>query len=1759
VDARTTPPSPVAGPTRVPTQRSGLVVPGLEILEELGRGAHSVVYRASRDGAPYALKILHSGLADTHTTLVAFHREATLLASIDHPGLTRIHEIGVTGGRPYLVMDLVAGRELAEVVAGGPLPPARVVALGVDLIGPLIAVHRKGLVHRDIKAHNVMVDADGTARLIDFGLVARNRTDQGDEPVVGTLAYAPPEQSGMLKRPVDNRSDLYALGVVLFEAVTGTLPFPDRDLGELLRHHAVTPAPDVRTLAPGAGPGLAAVIATLLAKDPDDRYQSGEALAADLRRLRSEPSAALDPEPHRAPDATPIPLCGRSRELAQLMKAWTAAVDGRGSVCLLRGPAGIGKSRLAAEVAATARARGKLVLRGAADDDPRPLTPLRQAIDAYVGTVGQLPDAERDTALGRIRAAAGSMAPLLASLSPALAAVLDAPPLPDRDLQGQFTLAVTGFLTDLARLHRGLFLQLDGAQWFDPGTRQVLRQLAGEAGGAPLLVLVTGRDDEASVETVEDLATALRPTLDVTLRPLDAGDVHDLVAGQLPGADVGPRLSELLSVRAGGNPLVTLEYLRAVVDAGLLRPSWGTWLLDEDALNALELPQDAMGLILARVAELEPLTRRLLESAAALGAKFRVDVLEAVTHVGPEALARSVAEAAERRLVEQCGEGGYAFLHDRIRAALLDGMPAGALARLHQHIAETLDLLPIDDDAEHVYAVAHHFMHGVAGAAGDRVFASCRAAGRRALDDHVPTQAVVFLEHAADLAAGDADAAFWTLYGTALHRAGRPSQALASLRRALAAETGASARAEILSLLAGVHRSVWDAERALGAVHDALSELGAPVPTSRARLGLTTLALFAAGWLVRCTRVAHGTARGELRRRYELLSSLNAQAGYIGLVGLRPELLVLHALRGSFWLARLGSGRDYALGLLPAAAVAGLAGRQKASQRLFDRAKAAVADVGDPMLAAHVDWYQAAVRYLSRRDDGQEWRRATEEHSRWLDSGQFSDAVGTFVLEASVQGRTGDALLWYRRGLQRAATMGDDEVTALITSGVVVKNLSARTAEIAAELRRVRTLLAGHPSRGLKLNLTIDGLQSLYEQGELGQPFEDTAREFFAFNLKPARLNRQHAIFFLYYCLGRLAQARVADGYTERADRLTAARYAAKQLHAVAKTPLLRTFEVVVRAELDVLHGDPEGALRRLATLRPPDPDAPAVAFEAARVRARAFLRLGHEAEAERQALLAQSIAERHGWSHRIQWLSAEFGVDARPSGTGSHAPASSSVSAGGIERQRLQALEQVSIAASRIIDPDALARIALDETIRILAADRAFLFLTAADGEQLTPRLGRDSQGNDVQELTGYSASQVERVRQTREPVVVTGTEEGAALGAESVVIYGLRSILVAPLLLEGRLLGVVYLDSQVARGVFTAEDAGILTALTNHIAISLETARAAQLEVSVQAERRQRDLAEAMRDANTAMAASLDPGEVLRTLLDTSARLVPCDRAWLVLLRGESVVAIESGSGTQTVLDASTEPLGDRLEAAAGPIVADAATVPLQVAPLAPTAASWLVLPLNGEGGPFGAVVLASGVPRAYGPAEVEVAAALAVQGVTAYEKARLFAKVQELAVVDDLTGLPNRRHFFEVANRDVGAAQRHARPVAAMMADIDHFKRINDTYGHPTGDDVIRVVAGRLAAGIRQPDLIGRYGGEEFTLLLSDAAEAAKIAERLRAVVASEPIETRSGPLEVTISVGLAFSVSGDAEVSSILARADAALYEAKKAGRNVVRAT
>jgi diguanylate cyclase (GGDEF)-like protein/PAS domain S-box-containing protein len=307
-----------------------------------------------------------------------------------------------------------------------------------------------------------------------------------------------------------------------------------------------------------------------------------------------------------------------------------------------------------------------------------------------------------------------------------------------------------------------------------------------------------------------------------------------------------------------------------------------------------------------------------------------------------------------------------------------------------------------------------------------------------------------------------------------------------------------------------------------------------------------------------------------------------------------------------------------------------------------------------------------------------------------------------------------------------------------------------------------------------------------------------------------------------------------------------------------------------------------------------------------------------------------------------------------------------------------------------------------------------------------------------------------------------------------------------------------------------------------------------------------------------------ALDPHILLRRTTEiVAAELFPeCFAVGLLDESGERLgVALEPG-GEVRELGAREGVVGRVLATASSTRIADV-TETEEGLGLRANMRSLLCAPLRVGTRVIGIVVAQSAAPDAFGETDERLLVTLSGQLATAIDSAQLFTQAQHLARTDPLTGLFNRRHLLEIAERDVELARRHKHPLATLMIDIDHFKAVNDTYGHATGDEVLCAVATRLRGSLRTSDIFGRVGGEEFVAVLpeTEAEQARIVAERVRCAVGNEPVHTKAGEIGVTASVGLATLTdrNGDAPsiLDSLLKSADEALLEAKRAGRNRVR--
>ncbi|WP_261576196.1 diguanylate cyclase [Frankia gtarii] len=1740
-------------------------IPGVLIREELGRGAYSVVYRAERENRNYAVKVPLRAVARDEAVVRAFAREATILACIDHPNIARVRAAGHTTDHPFLIMDLVEGDSLKSRIAAGPLGIAETTRVALDVASALSEAHRRGLVHQDVKPANIMVGPDGKATLLDFGLMTRAGGRPTDR-AVGTVLFGAPEQTGMLRRPVEPRSDLYALGAVIYTCLAGSPPFQAGDIAELLRMHAVaTPRPltQVRADVPAE---LAAVVSRLLAKDPDDRYQSAPDVVAALTPLVPDVAVPARPTHERAAASdVDMPVrtrhIGRRGERALLRRAWTRCLAGERGVVTVIGEAGAGKTLLIQDLLAShGDVDGPVILRGrCAANASAPLVLLHDLIDGYLRALAAVPESRRRDLVARMVSAAGSDAALLARVHPLLARTLGVDRAAGEPEAGEprFRSAAVGFLSRLAIRSHGMVIWVDDAHWLGPADRRIFEDLTAATDPVPLLLLTSTRDPALRV------AAGSATAWDITLGPLHEHEVAEVIRDYL-GEITDHAFARDVAVRSSGNPLAVAEYVHAVIDAGLVQPDWGRFTLDRTGLDSLPLPEEVLDLIRHRVHALSPTAASVLEVAAVIGRSFDLALLTAASGRTSAAISMATAEAQAHQLAARGRDGTWSFVHDCVHEALLSTMSPQERTDAHRRVVDVLDAADAGGD-EHPYELARHAIAGQI--APERRFRLTSAAAAAALATPAPYEAVALYraaQTAADEAGFEPDAEFEEGFALASARTLAPADARTHFTRALRSQPDPRRRARALLELAGVEFAEFRTAAALEYVHRGLAEIGRAIPANPAAMAAVSVGRWATGMACRRPWAGFGGARGERRELHEIrcrLYEIGILSEWIsGRIG--PMLaFMMSAVRPS---QRLGSGEEYVRSHGCFVLVSADFRRARVVERGVRRLRDLVADSEDPVLQADAYLYTAAaLLFLGRnvageRDSEDTFRRA----HRWIETFFFTSSYSILVRSLALRGH-------------------DREAWASCETRPHGERVQADLAILRARLARtLRYPPVSHPGLGalddepeaerIRRYLICSDVAALeIEDDEFGPTFDAAVEAGDAVVLPSWRVPGFFRNFWITKARGRLEQARAAPPGPVRAQRHRAARRALREARSAAAYPPFAADLRVLRAIDRQLAGDHAGALDLLDTAERAARtlDLPRVRFDVLLERARCLRALDEPDRAAIEAELAAQVAARYGWIGREHKVHREFELtERRPSlaeASGAASPATASR-----DRRRLDAVLQVSAAAGRETTPESVATVALDEIISILGADRALLLLPdPADRERDSGRLRLYAQRHAEQTddlgpdegARGIATTVVERVQAEQRPLVVTGTDEGAALGSESAVQFGLRSILAAPVPFDGGRSGVIYVDSRVAKGLFDSEDARILITLAKQVGLSLNMAEAARLQAVVAAERRQRDLAETMRNVTLQATSTLNTQEILGRVLAAARHVLPFDVAW-VLTRVSGTVRIRSTHGevadgvvgTELRL-AADDPVArafDRLE-----VVADDGTIELPGGGQA--ARSWLVAPVPLREGIEMVVVLASRTPGCYGETRIQIAQTVIDQVVVGYQNAWLFEKVQRLAATDQLTGLASRRQFFEQAEHAFVADAAASRPVSAAMIDIDHFKQVNDAHGHCVGDEVLTEVARRIRLAFREEDLVGRVGGEEFAVLVSGPVTIAEaLGRRLRDALAQDPVDTSVGRLDIRLSVGVTPRSPADTSLRDLLARADNALYTAKRGGRDRV---
>ncbi|MCC7446319.1 MAG: AAA family ATPase [Anaerolineae bacterium] len=697
------------------------------LLDQLGAGGMGCVYLAydRLTGSMVALKqmltapqrLQFTSRRDNDTDVkLALAQEFRVLASLRHPNIISVLDYGFdTERQPYFTMDFLENASTILYAARGQSLAVQV-GLLAQMLQALVYLHRRQILHRDLKPANVLV-INGQVKVLDFGISVTVDEAGG---FAGTLAYLPPES--ILGTPLDVRADLYAVGIMAYEMFAGVHPFVDH-LGETaaLMFDVLNTEPD--TTKGNLDPRLAAVIDRLVAKAPEDRYANASAVIAALSEatgipLSSETSATRESLLQSAR------LVGRAAEMAELSHGLELALQGQGSVWLVGGESGVGKSRLLDELRILALVKGALVTRGqAVSTGGSPYQLWREPLRRLVLMV-DLDDQE-----------ASALKPLIPDLPTLLGRdIPDAPQLDPEGTQARLFAAVTSLVR---RQPQPVVILLEDLHWAGNESLALLARLTRLAAyevylGLSVLIVGSYRDDEGAL--IYQPETRL-----LKLKRLPPDEIAELSESMLGPAGRQPEIVAFLQQETEGNVFFLIEVVRTLAEeAGQL-----------DEVGVMELPAHILAGGVARIVQRRlnrvPFAAQpLLKAAAAAGRRLDLDILEMVE---PDTPLEQWLDTCIETAVIEIREGHIQFAHEKLREGVINNLAQDERRDLHRRVAEAIEEVYLDAP-EQIAALAYHW--GMAQNT-DKEVQYITKAGQQALDSAAYPKAVAFFERALTL------------------------------------------------------------------------------------------------------------------------------------------------------------------------------------------------------------------------------------------------------------------------------------------------------------------------------------------------------------------------------------------------------------------------------------------------------------------------------------------------------------------------------------------------------------------------------------------------------------------------------------------------------------------------------------------------------------------------------------------------------------------------------------------------------------------------------------------------------------------------------------------------------------------------------------------------------------------------------------------------------------------------------------------------
>lgn len=1446
---------------------NNISVPGITIIKEIGSGSFSRVFLCkkndSNDIKEYALKFFKT--SGTKQNLHTLYREANLLARLHHENLLQVFESGLIENNFYFIMEFSTLPTLTQVLEKQNqkrFDQVSFLTFAIRCVQTLSYIHQKGLIHRDIKPENILLSENlSEMKLIDFGLASLNTNNEisKSNSFVGTPRYSSPEQCGMIDQPIDERSDLYSLGILFFQCLTGTPPFTASEIAELFRQHAYSKPPRVDSLVPGLDPRIADIVDTLLKKDPSDRYSSSHLLLNELFKIQNKNSDfklfSSQKDQH--------PLFGRHDEIEKVQKLIDQVLTKEAKTLLVSGEPGSGKSRFISEIQVLAENRGFQTFSTKCSQLHRsPFESIKRILDEFLLQLSNSNESYLDDFRENIVKISGNLISKVKTFSPRLSLLLKNTvdtELPD-DIHDAFIEVLTQIILSINQNNKSLLLMIDDIQWIDDSSLDFLKNLSARIKNRSIFILFSSRNDKENQQKLQEFEVRFDQDLSLTinLKSLNQNAISDIVHYFLGTLEVPNSIPHALAIRSQGSPLIAWHLLQSMLDYGIIFPNWGSWHFDESKMRSANLPQNSMDLIFDRISKLPIQTFETLKIAALIGEEGSLSMLIELTQLTKSQLSLNLTPAIDAGLFEIQKNGLFNFSHDRVRESISNQLTEEQKKEINQRIALSYEKIGVEN-SDRIFTLADHYNNGLIDQTPNRTYQINIQAANRATQNFAYEIANTYFKNANQIAIDHSIQHEWNFYfnhARVLEDLGDFETARFFYEKASEICPDKISIANIYIRMSISYKFLGQEYKSLDTLQLACEKLGFKIvnTNNKYRKYLILLEAFLRFSILRSIAkmkllnlFSNSHDKEDLNR--SLISVVN-QWMYLLVSSDSPNLIQGLTLFFTFYhlTYNLSSTSEQSKFLSAGGAIYSFLKLKKKSDHLFDKALQISKNSSDPKTIASIYATRLYIeaRFGNEKNVERFYNELMTGYFEWVSTAYhistFAAVFGSFLMRGK-----SSALLFcrdiFKRFLHsRGPSITEDYGYAVHMLQGYPNILNSNFHEAKTDLSICSNFFSKASQEEFSTHFLYYSLFLAITQMELQtankeiDDFYNTTEKYCTFTNTP-----NQSFIWRSAVRSKLLIFHLKNDQKNNSI-LTQLKRNQKILKKYLFTPMMKAYFYLIEAEI-LIHENREKrvtALLEKAEFYSLESDSPILLFETYLTRAQLSKIRNDNTTYFLYLSKCLNIATTEGWKKKIEFLNtliydsksnlpSEIKKEITHDLSISHSLSNPQLA---MLKRQVDSILKLSASVMSIFDSKEQCLITLKETIDLLGAERGLLFLKDTSGK-LQIQLSLDKDGKSFNPDNSFSEGTVKKVILERKTLILNPDTKSSSDISESIVLHNIRSILCSPIIFKDELIGVIYLDSLIARGIFDESDIQTLSAMCSFIAIAFESSRVASLEI--------------------------------------------------------------------------------------------------------------------------------------------------------------------------------------------------------------------------------------------------------------------------------------------------------------------------------------